>query len=551
MTMPRFTPAILSLLAAFASTAASAARSDEPTLAERYMRMRAAGLAGDLDTTTAELNVLLARDPNNDLIAQRAFREAIAAGDRALALKAARLLDAQGKLAPDGPLLFLIDAVDAKDWKRARAMVDRVEADKLFAFMAPMLRAWIALGAGDRDPFAELEPARGGGLAGAYFPGQHALLLLATGKAEAGAAEVKVLPGAGTRIKLAAAAALQRANRPAEAAAMLEGPDAVLAAARTRVAAGEKLPIGYRDASAGLSEVFTQVALDFNRQRLAPVALMLARMATFADPGNSGGWIATGNLLGVAKRRAAALAALSQVKPDDPYAQSAQTLKVALLLDGDDKAAALAEAQALAARPDAGVPEWARVGDVHLSLSQPAEAARAFEKAIAVAGENAPADLVWPLWLQRGAALEQAGDWPAAKAALDKAYALAPEQAVVLNHLGYSLLSRRQDLPQARRLIETASRLRPEDPAITDSLGWARFVSGDAAGAVPLLERASAAEPGEPTINEHLGDVYWTLGRRIEARYAWRAALVTAEARDADRIRTKIDSALTPATAAP
>jgi Flp pilus assembly protein TadD len=158
---------------------------------------------------------------------------------------------------------------------------------------------------------------------------------------------------------------------------------------------------------------------------------------------------------------------------------------------------------------------------------------------------------VWPFWLQRGAALEEGGDWTAAKVALDKAYALAPDQAIVLNHLGYSMLARRENLPEATRLIESASKLRPDDAAITDSLGWAKFVGGDAATAVKLLERASAGEPGEPTINEHLGDVYWALGRRIEARYAWRAALVTAEAKDAPRIKSKIETAPTPATAAP
>jgi Flp pilus assembly protein TadD len=106
-------------------------------------------------------------------------------------------------------------------------------------------------------------------------------------------------------------------------------------------------------------------------------------------------------------------------------------------------------------------------------------------------------------------------------------------------------------VPQALKLIEGASKLRPEDPAITDSLGWARYLTGDAPGAVTLLERAVAGEPGEPTINEHLGDVYWALGRRIEARYAWRAALVTAADSDAGRIRSKIETAPTPATAAP
>src|SRR3546814_11542701 len=39
------------------------------------------------------------------------------------------------------------------------------------------------------------------------------------------------------------------------------------------------------------------------------------------------------------------------------------------------------------------------------------------------------------------------------------------------------------------------------------------------------LERAIELEPGDPTINEHLGDAYWKVGRRNEARFQWSHAL--------------------------
>ncbi|MCZ6467158.1 MAG: hypothetical protein O6829_07795 [Alphaproteobacteria bacterium] len=31
--------------------------------------------------------------------------------------------------------------------------------------------------------------------------------------------------------------------------------------------------------------------------------------------------------------------------------------------------------------------------------------------------------------------------------------------------------------------------------------------------------------PGDPIINDHLGDAYWKVGRRQEARFQWRRAL--------------------------
>ncbi len=62
--------------------------------------------------------------------------------------------------------------------------------------------------------------------------------------------------------------------------------------------------------------------------------------------------------------------------------------------------------------------------------------------------------------------------------------------------------------------------------------------------ALPLIERAAAAEPANAEIAEHLGDVYWSAGRRYEARYAWTAARQLAEAEDAGRLAGKIANGL-------
>src|SRR3546814_6564683 len=68
---------------------------------------------------------------------------------------------------------------------------------------------------------------------------------------------------------------------------------------------------------------------------------------------------------------------------------------------------------------------------------------------------------------------------------------------------------------------------------------------GNFARAIDLLEQAVQLEPAEPTINEHLGDAYWQVGRRYEARYSWRAAMVGAEEEDVlARLRRKIDFGL-------
>ena len=65
-----------------------------------------------------------------------------------------------------------------------------------------------------------------------------------------------------------------------------------------------------------------------------------------------------------------------------------------------------------------------------------------------------------------------------------------PEDASLLNALGYSLADRNQKLPRAETLIRKALDASPDNPAFLDSLGWVRFRRGDIPGALPHLERA-------------------------------------------------------------
>ena len=53
------------------------------------------------------------------------------------------------------------------------------------------------------------------------------------------------------------------------------------------------------------------------------------------------------------------------------------------------------------------------------------------------------------------------------------------------------------------------------------------------AEAIATLQKAAEKDPDQAEIQEHLGDALYKSGRRYEARFAWNAALVTAE--DDDR----------------
>ncbi|WBO21475.1 tetratricopeptide repeat protein [Sphingomonas abietis] len=514
-----------------------------------YVRARVADDLGELSLAAQGFAAAAADNPADTALQLRAFRQAVAAGDMALAVKAAQALDAKKSLPPDGTLLLVADALNAKDWKRARALTDRIGTEKLFAFAMPVLQAWIAYGAHDGDPLAPLNALPPGSLADTYGTEQHGLLLIALGKDAEGVATINALqlPDSArtSRLRIAAAATLDKHHKHDAALAMLVGDAAPIRIARSILTAHRKLPGAIDTPQAAIAELYVRVAADLNQQA-GQLALGFARMATMLAPEASEPWLVTANLLSQGGADAAALEAVGHVAPGDPFAGGARDMRLTLLVRTGHADQALGEAQAAAQAPGASVNDWARLGDLLTNAKRPADAAKAYGRALDLAGgDKAPAEMAWPLLLQQASAVLEAGDWPSARSKAAQALALAPQQPEVLNFLGYSELEHGEDVAGAGALIAKASMLAPDDPSITDSLGWSWYLRGQIDRAIPLLERAARGAPAETDINEHLGDAYWKADRKLDARYAWRAALVTADGDDAARLKTKLADGLT------
>ena len=335
---------------------------------------------------------------------------------------------------------------------------------------------------------------------------------------------------------------MQKRGKKPLAASVLTGSDPAIARARDMLAAGTRLPGAVDDARTGIAELFARVAGDINREQAGTLALEFARLSTMLAGDSSEGWLLTASLLAGAGDNAAALAALDHVAANDPFIGVVRDVRMTLLTRTGRTDEALADAQAAVQGAAARSGDWSRYGDLLSAKERFADAAAAYARALDLAGgDKATADVAWPLLLQRANAQLQAGDWPAAKTSSERALAYAPQQPALLNFLGYSDLEHGGDPARAAAMIAQAAALAPDDPSITDSLGWSWYVRGDLARAIPLLEQAARGAPAESDINDHLGDAYWRAGRKLEARYAWRAALVAAVPREADRIRAKID----------
>ena len=528
---------------------------DRTSALHAYARGRLADSDGASAIALRSYREALDGAPASLEIARRSYLHGLISGDMALAMRSARLLDSNGLLPRDGTLLFLCDALVRRDWTGARRAADRMASEANFGFLAPIIRSWIAVGEGKVAP-PSIDPAdRYASLARRYID-EH-VALQALGRGDLTEAEPAINRALALRsvdlpeLRLTFAAQLAGRGARAQALALLPDRQAVYASARADVARGRsggKVNAALT-ARQGFARLLVRLAVDISSDDSTRLlGIRLARIASFANPEGVDGALALSQLLTEAGYVDGGLAQARKVATDGWFGLLAQGALVDALAASGDNAAAIALARPLAEMPTAAPERFIRLGQLLAQGKDFGGAADAFRKAEA----RYPAGATpWALLLFQGSALEQAGRWDEARAVLERAAKMAPEEPAVLNYLGYAQVERRQNVPAALELLKKASALKPEDASITDSLGWAKFVTGDVDAAVPILQRAAEGAPADATINEHLGDALWAAGRRYEARYAWRAAAVFAEGDVVVRLNAKVREGMKAEYAAP
>jgi tetratricopeptide (TPR) repeat protein len=119
---------------------------------------------------------------------------------------------------------------------------------------------------------------------------------------------------------------------------------------------------------------------------------------------------------------------------------------------------------------------------------------------------------------------EEQGRMRKAVTVLEQLVDASPDDAALLNALGYLLTDQFDRHVEARGYIQKALAMDPDNPAIIDSMGWVLFKVGDYQAALGYLERAYRLEQ-DPEIAAHLVDVHWALGDREQALELLRTTL--------------------------
>jgi tetratricopeptide (TPR) repeat protein len=517
-----------------------------------YMSARLAATQHDLGDASKLYRESLSDDPSDPEILNHAFLYTAANGDVAEAARLATRVIATEADNRAARLTLAVAAFKQSDYAGARMQIAQSGKGPFTELTLSLLDAWAAAGQGDtKAALADIKlvPTQGGtDILAAYH---RALILDLAGQNEdADAAYREALAGGPSpRTVDAYGRFLERTGRTPDARALytkLASETAVapiVAAGLARLDAGTKPDRLIPTAADGAAEALFGIAASLTDETSADIAILYLRLSLYLQPHLDLAKIVLADRFEALDKYDDAIAIYRNVDSDSPYKEAA-SVQIAIdnaHLNRNDEA--IAELKTIAAAEPREISTWTALGDAYRSAEKWPEAEDAYDHAVKLLDPVTEKD--WPLFYARAVAEERSHHWDMAEADLQRALKLSPDQAQVLNYLGYSWVDQGRNLPQALAMLEKARSLSPFDGYIVDSVGWAYYRLGRYADAAKTLENAVLLVPGDSTINAHLGDAYWKVGRKLDAHFQWSHALAFGpEADDKPKLEEKLKHGL-------
>ena len=513
-----------------------------------YLAARSAVIASDYRDASSWFTRALLADPDNPQLLDGALVGRMSLGDFDGAKTIAQRIVTLGGKSPAANITLAAD--QAKRAAFDDFLADQAAGRAINPAVDMLSVAWAQVGAGSMsealEGFDKVTATTGLEAFGRYHK---ALALASVGDFE-GADE---LMSGGLRMMrrgvIAHAQILSQLERAEDAIALLDkefgtDQDPMIDILRNRLRAGETLPFDVvRNATDGIAEVYFTVATALNGEASNAYTLVYARTATFLRPDHLDSILLTAGLLIQQGQPDLAIEAYGLVPEDHPAFYAAEIGRAEALASADRNDESIAVLTALTETNGDLMMVHLSLGDLLRKEERFDEASQAYDKALERVGTVNPAH--WVVFYSRGIANEREKRWEKADADFRKALELNPDQPLVLNYLGYSLVERGEKLDEALGMIQRAVAAQPDSGYIVDSLAWALFTLGRYSEALDPMERASILEPVDPIVTDHLGDVYWAVGRKLEAEFQWHRALsFDPEEEQATRIRRKLEIGL-------
>jgi len=547
--LPRALAAALALALASLPAAAGYEVPSDASLSGSYLAGRSASKLRDNDVASGYFAQALRDDPGNPVLVERLFLLELSEGNLPAAEGyAKRVLSFNSQQRMARIVLGLKD-YRLRRYEAARRNFAEASYTPVGELTSALLTAWSYAGEGELMPALKALDKLDANESFANFKAFHAALI-ADYLGNAIRAEVfykKAFEQAPTSLRIVQAYGnfLARSGRTGEARkiydSFLDGGERnpLIAEARAGLAAG-KVPAPFiAKPSAGAAEAMFSLASAMTDDQSIDVALLYAQLALSFDADRPVALTLIGDIYEDIQRPSKAIDAYERMPPASALRDNADVEIAVNLQRLDRKDEALARLNTVIARDPGNYEALVTLGNIHRNNENYAKAAEAYDRAIALVGTFERDH--WRVFYYSGISWERLKIWNKAEAQFRRALELSPDEPLVLNYLGYSMIEKKIGLDEALAMVKKAVDLRPNDGYIVDSLGWAYFQLRDYEEAVGHLERAVELTPADPIIGEHLGDVYWRVGRKLEARFQWQHAKDNGpEPEDLKRIEDKL-----------
>ncbi|MFA7307746.1 MAG: tetratricopeptide repeat protein [Hyphomicrobium sp.] len=520
-----------------------------------YLAGRFARTAQDTKDAAEFYGRALERDPSNEVLLEQAFQMETMSGNWPKAVPLAEKLASTRESHRMSQFLLGVTAFKSAAYPKAEEHFKAAAENPIGELTSAIALGWTRLAAGDTDgALKAVDLPKQPDWAQFYLRYHRALMAdIAGRKAIANATYEKMFRQDSRTLRTALAYAQHAAHYGdfklakqimREQLSKTQGdPHPLAKEMLERINKRDKTELLIATPSEGLAELFYGLGEALTGEGGVSLGTIYLQLALDVKPDHAFALAALANAQEAAKRYEDAIATYDKIPQGTPL-QSAIDIRKAFNLNSLDR---VDEAKAILERIAAKDPKDVRpleaLGNILRARKEYAEAIKYFTRALAALGKHDPR--YWGYYYARGTSYERLKNWPAAEADLKKALALAPDQPLVLNYLGYSWIDQGKNLKEGMRLIEKAVQLKPDDGYIVDSLGWAHYKQNNFKEAVRFLERAVEIKPEDPTLNDHLGDAFWKVGREREARFQWSQALsLNPEPEDVDKIKAKIERGL-------
>lgn len=513
------------------SLAAISAEDEGPSAYGAFLAGRFAGTSRDADGASDYFASALERNPDSAILAERTFLSSVLSGDVERAIAAGRVSAEAGDETRLAGLYLAADAIAEGRYAEAERYLTTEQLGPFNEFIAELLMDWTHAGQGRADEaLARARSASVPGYAAAYLTVHRALLADYAGETvEADAAyQAAVSESPFTRIAIALYGDfLLRERRRDEATALYDRYlrqqplERSITEARRIAAETRRVPRRPRISEMAARAVFGPSAA-LASQADIDLSVVYLRLTQRLDEDYAPAIVLLAGSLERTGLTDAAIDAYDSV-PDGPFRMPARIDRIWLQARQGELETALDEARELY-QSNGEVEAQLVYADLLRASGEFGRAAEVYSEALSVReAQGMIPD--WRYYYFRAISYEQTNRWALAEADFRSALMISPNEAEVLNYLGYMWVIRGENITEAFEMIERAAELSPEQGHILDSLGWAHYVRGNYDLAVHYLEQAVGYSPEAPTINYHLGDAYWVVGRHLEARFQWERAL--------------------------